>query len=235
MTQTEPLIPSELPDRPWQKVATDLFEFQKSQYLLVIDYYSRFIEIPKLSTTTSTNVITNLKSIFSRHGVPETVRSDNGPQYSSEQFAEFANQYGFSNITSSPKYPQSNRAAERAVRTIKDLLKKNKKMQNSDMYMEILAYRSTLLENGLSPAELLMGRKLRTSVPVELQQLSPKVPNHSQLHQKENQQREKQRQNFNKRHHAVLSKPLKKRDSRNGEKRYSDQTERNSFLLSPNR
>ena len=212
LAPTEPLIPSELPDRPWQKVATDLFEFQKSQYLLVIDYYSRFIEIAKLSTTTSTNVITHLKSIFSRHGVPETVRSDNGPQYSSEQFAEFANQYGFSHITSSPKYPQSNGAAERAVRTIKDLLKKNK-THNGDMYMAMLAYRSTPLENGLSPAELLMGRKLRTSVPVEPKQLNPKVPNQSQLRQKEHQQREKQRLNFNKRHRAVISKPLKKGDN----------------------
>ena len=45
MTKTEPLILSKLPDRPWQKVATDLFEYQKSQYLLVVDYYSRFIEL----------------------------------------------------------------------------------------------------------------------------------------------------------------------------------------------
>ena len=90
--------------------------------------------------------------------------SDNGPQYSSEQFTEFASQYGFLHITSSPKYPQSNGAAERAVRTIKDILKRNK-MQNGDMYMVMLAYRLTPLENGLSPAELLMGQKLRTTVP----------------------------------------------------------------------
>ena len=211
MTQTEPLIPSKLPDRPWQKIATDLFEWQKSQYLLVVDYYSRFIETAKLLSTTSVNVINHLKSIFSRHGIPETVISDNGPQYSSEQFAEFANQYGFSHITSSPKYPQSNGAAERAVRTIKDLFKKNK-MQNGDMYMAMLAYRSTPLDNGLSPAELLMGRKLRTTVPVIPEQLIPKHIDHSQLHMKESQQREKQRKHFNKRHRAVISKPLKQGD-----------------------
>lgn len=61
-TRTEPLMPSKLPDRPWQKVATDLFEWQKSQYLLVVDYYSRFIEIAKLSSTTSANVINHLKN-----------------------------------------------------------------------------------------------------------------------------------------------------------------------------
>ena len=195
-TKTEPLIPSKLPVRPWQKVATDLFEWQKSQYLLVVDYYSRFIEIAKLSSTTSTNVISHLKSIFSQHGIPETVMSDNGPQYSSEQFAEFANQYEFSHITSSPKYPQSNGAAERAVRTIQDILKRSK-MQNGDMYMAMLAYRSTPLENDLSPAELLMDRKLRTTVSVIPQQLNPKLPNNSQLRQRENQQREKQRLKVN--------------------------------------
>ena len=211
-TKTEPLIPSKLPDRPWQKVATDLFEWQKSPYLLVVDYYSRYIETIKLSSTTSTNIIGHLKSIFSRHGIPKTVMSDNGPQYSSEQFAEFASQYGFSHITSSPKYPQSNGEAERAVRTIKDILKRNK-IQNGDMYMAMLAYRSTPLENGLSSAELLMGRKLRTTVPVIPQQLNPKLPNKSQLCLKENQQREKQRENFNKRHRAVISKPLVRGDS----------------------
>ena len=143
ITQTELLMPSEFPDRPWQKVVTNLFEFQKSH---VIDYYSRFIEIAKLSTTILTSIITHLKSIFSRHGIPEIVRSDNEPQYSSEQFA---NHYGFSHITSSPEYPQSNGAAERAVRTVKDLLKKNK-MHHGDMYMAMLAYRSTPLENSLA-------------------------------------------------------------------------------------
>jgi len=105
--------------------------------------------------------------------------SDNGPQYSLEQFAEFANQYGFSHITSSLKYPQSNVAAERAVRTIKDIMKQSK-IQNGDMYMAMLAYRSTPLENGLSPAELLMGRQLRTTVPVIPQQVKPNLVNHSQ-------------------------------------------------------
>ena len=58
-----------------------------------------------------------------------------------------------------------------------------------------------------------MGRKLRTSVPVITQQLNSKVPNNSQLRQKEHQQQEKQRQTFNKRHCVVISKPLKKGDN----------------------
>ena len=167
----EPLIPSQFPERPWQKVGTDLFEWKKSNYLLVVDYFSRFIEVSKLSSTSSEAVIEHLKSIFSRHGIPETVMSDNGPQYSAAIFGAFAIQYGFTHTTSSPRYPQANGAAERAVRTVKELLVKNK-----DPYLAMLAYRSTPLENGYSPAELLMGRRIRTTIPVITKQLFQSCP-----------------------------------------------------------
>ena len=102
--------------------------------------------------------------------------SDNGPQYSAEEFACFAKKYGFQHRTSSPKFPQANGEAERAVETIKALLNKT-----DDPFLGLLAYRSTPLENGYSPAELLMGRKIRSMVPVIPKLLHPKLPNHSQL------------------------------------------------------
>ena len=89
-------------------------------------------------------------------------------EYSSEQFAEFSNQYGFLHITSSPKYPQSNGVAERAVRTIKDILKWNK-IQNGEMYSQyiaMLAYRSTLRTIHNCSGE-------KTNKERELQQTSP--------------------------------------------------------------
>ena len=90
---SEPLIPSELPELPFQKVRTDLFEWEKRTHLLLVDYYSRFIEISLLSRPTAAEVINHLQSIFARRGIPEIVVSDNGPQYSCarEAFAEFAN------------------------------------------------------------------------------------------------------------------------------------------------
>ena len=91
----EPLITTPLPDYPWQLVETDLFELDKCQYLLVVDYFSRYPQVVKLSSTTSNQVIAALKTIFAHHGIPETVRSDNGPQYSSQEFAMFASSYGF--------------------------------------------------------------------------------------------------------------------------------------------
>ena len=86
-------------------------------------------------------------------------------------------------------------------------------MQNGDMYMAMLAYRSTPLENGLSTAELLMGKRLRTTVPVMPQQLNPKLSNNSQLCLRENQQSEKQRENYNKLHRTVISKSIRKGDN----------------------
>ena len=79
-------MPTSFLDRPWQKVGTDIFEWKKSSYLLAIDYYSRYIEVAKLTSTTSKAVVQHLKSIFSHHGIPKTVISDNGPQFSSSCF-----------------------------------------------------------------------------------------------------------------------------------------------------
>jgi len=119
------------------------------------------------------------------------------------QWQPLLKEYGFTHITSSPRYPQSNGAVERAVRTVKSLLDKN-----GDPYAALLAYCSTQLENGYSPAELLIGRKLRTTVPVALTQLVPHLPNFSKLKEKEKQLRERQRKNFNHHHRAVNLKPL---------------------------
>ena len=88
--RAEPLIPSEHPQLPWQKVGMDLFDFQGSTYLIIIDYYSHYIERAKLNRTTAGEVVTHCKSIFARHGIPEVVVSDNGPQFAAEAFEEFA-------------------------------------------------------------------------------------------------------------------------------------------------
>ena len=105
---------------------------------MVVDYYSRYIEIAKLISTSSNDVIRHLKSIFAHHSIPESVVSDNGPQYSAISFSNFTKEYGFTHTTSNPRYPQVNGAAERAVKTVKELLVKNK-----DPYLALLDYHST--------------------------------------------------------------------------------------------
>ena len=104
----EPLMPTPLPDYPWQVVGSDLFSLKGDQYLVVVDYFSRFPEMTKLSSTVSASVIAALRHLFARYGLPEVFRSDNGPQYSLEEFAKFMKDYGIRHITSSPHYPQSN-------------------------------------------------------------------------------------------------------------------------------
>ena len=120
----QPMIKSQLPSYPWEKVASDLFELNKTTYLLVVDYFSRFVEIQKLTSTTSKNVITVLKSIFARHGIPAALMTDNGPQFISNEMNQFSSAYGFHHVTSSPHYHQSNGQAELAVKTVKSLLTK---------------------------------------------------------------------------------------------------------------
>lgn len=106
--------------------------------MLVVNYYSRFPEVISLTLTTSTSVIAAVKSTFARFGIPDVLVSDNGPQFSSRQFAEFAQSYGFQHVTSSPRYPQANGEAERMVRTIKELFYKSR-----DPHMALLVYRDT--------------------------------------------------------------------------------------------
>ena len=197
----EPLISTQLPEYPWQKAATDLFVLGGKTYLLVVDYYSRFPEVIQLNTTTSESIIRGLKSVFARHGIPEILISDNGPQYSSSEFAQFSESYGFAHLTSSPHYPQSNGHAERAVKTVKKLLK-----ETSDQYLALLSYRSTPLPwCGLSPAELSQGRRLRTDIPQTKQSLTPNWPHTKKLRQLDQEFKRKQKLNYDQRHRV---KPL---------------------------
>ncbi|XP_047484153.1 uncharacterized protein K02A2.6-like [Penaeus chinensis] len=158
----ETLIPHELPTRPWQYVGTDLFHYGGNDFLIIAEYYSKFPVIRKMPMhVTSQAVIKGLKNLFSEYGVPEKVYSDNGRQYSSEEFATFASNWEFEHITSSPHYPQSNGFIERTIQTVKNTIDKAKR-SNKDPEMALLTLRTTPLDSKLpSPAELLIGRKMR--------------------------------------------------------------------------
>lgn len=143
-------------------------------------------------------MIGHCKSIFARHGIPEVVVSDNGPQFSrvkTSAFSAFAQEYGFQHITSSPHYPQSNGLAEAAVKIIKKSMEKT-----GDPYKTLLAYRTTPLNNGYSPAELLMGRRLRSTIPTAKKMLVPSTPDMTRLRKYEEELRVKQRKAYDRRH-----------------------------------
>ena len=200
----EPLNPTAFPERPWQLVGIDFFHTKASDYLLIVDYFSRYVEVAGMNKgKRAPDVINTLKDVFARHGIPEEIRSDNGPPFDSSEFTHFAQEWDILLSPSSPYYPQSNGEAERSVQTIKNILKKEK-----DKYQALLAYRSTPLQNGFSPAELLMGRKLRTTVPVFHAQLQPKWPDFGKLNERETAYRQKQQVYYNARHHAKPLPPL---------------------------
>lgn len=102
--------------------------------------------------------------MMARHGIPLTLVSDKASYYTSAEFKSFSTHYGFQHSTSSPFYPQSNGLAERGVGIVKQMLKKATE-ETSDPYLALLNYRATPLKGGMSPAELSMGRKLRTRLP----------------------------------------------------------------------
>ena len=148
VNRPEPLCTTPFPQRPWQELGADFFQCQSCDYLIVVDYYSRYIEIAAMNKNKKdTEVVRALTSIMACHGIPERIRSDNGPPFDSGEYAKFANGCGFAITTSSPKFPRSNGEAERAVQTAKSIVKKER-----DQAKALLAYRSTPLSCGYLPA-----------------------------------------------------------------------------------
>ncbi|KAK0148358.1 hypothetical protein N1851_011319 [Merluccius polli] len=112
-------------------------------------------------------------------------------------FKAFATEYGFTHITSSPRYPQANGEAERAVATVKGLWK-----GGGEKAKALLSYRATPLESGYSPAQLLMGRQIRSTIPQLPTSLRPRWPNVNSYRKSEKQAKKKQQQCYNLRHRA---------------------------------
>ena len=110
---------------------------------------------------------------MARYGIPKRVVSDNGPQYTSSEFQDFSNKYEFEHVTSSPRYPQSNGKAESAVKTAKRIMEKALDAK-SDPYLAILEYRNTPSDSMSTwPAQRLLGRRTRTTIPVSRPLLEP--------------------------------------------------------------
>ena len=133
----EPLHLHEVPCRPWQKVGSDIFTINGRNYLITVDDFSQFFEVDYLIETSSDAVINKLKHHFARHGIPDTLVSDNGPQYSSHEFAKFAQKWQFSHEPVSPGNSKANGAAEAAVKICKNLMKKCSKAKE-DPYLGLL-------------------------------------------------------------------------------------------------
>lgn len=170
----EPMISHTAPDLPYQKLAMDICEYASKSYLVVSDYYSRFLDILPLSNKTAGQCIEKLKTCFATHGIPLEIVADNVP-FGSREFRQFCSKNDIKIITTSPRYSQANGFAEKAVGIAKNLIKKTHE-EKTELWRALLEYRnSPLKEVDASPAELLMSRKTRTMVPMSKKLFLPSV------------------------------------------------------------
>ena len=87
----ETILQHDIPDTPWTKVASYLFTIYGKDYLLVVDYHSKYIEVACLEKPAdSSTVIKSTKNIFSHRGIPKRVFTDNGPQFIANMCMQFA-------------------------------------------------------------------------------------------------------------------------------------------------
>lgn len=166
----EPLKPHTIGTYPFEKVGIDFCQFNNKKYLVVVDYYSNYPEFALMHNTNAASTIIQLKSIFARHGIPRECVADGGPPFSSSEFATFMKEWDIELTQTSPYLSNSNGLVESTVKIVKSLLKKCQ-----DPYEGLLLFRNTPRGKLNSPAELLMSRKLRTTLPSLESTLRPKV------------------------------------------------------------
>lgn len=206
--QKEPLINHPVPDLPWATVGADIFDWNNKQWLVTVDSYSGWFEVDMLPDMSSRQLIGKMQRLFAAHGVPQKLLTDNGRQFVSREFEQFTKEWNIGHITSSPYYPRSNGLAENAVKQAKQLLEKCK-MDGSNLYLGLLNLRNTPRDGMGSPAQRLLSRRTRTTLPTSTKLLKPKSLNTTQV-----------------------SKQLKA--ARQQQKRYHDKSARNQRPLKPN-
>ncbi|XP_015758757.1 PREDICTED: uncharacterized protein K02A2.6-like [Acropora digitifera] len=169
----EPIKKHEFLGRPWANVAADLYDLDKRTLFVISDYFSNYIEIACVQSWTTRSIIKELKAVFARFGIPDTLVTDNEPQFASAEFAVFARAWEFDHVTSSPKYPQFNGKAENAVKTAKSIFKKCKESGRSE-FLALLDWHNTPTEGiGNGPAQGIMERHCKTLLAIANSLLKP--------------------------------------------------------------
>ena len=172
--QKETLQPHSRPTRPCAKVGIDMFALDKRNFLITVDYWSNYFELDQIiGDTTSKKVVQCLRRHFATHGIPDTVISDNGPQFVSEEFKKFSMEWMFNHVTTSPYHSQSNGMVESSVKIAKNILRTSM-TANENPWLAILAFRNTPTEGmATSPAQRLMSRRTKTLMPMVEHRLFP--------------------------------------------------------------
>ena len=170
-----PLHPWEWPSQPWSRLHLDFAgPFLGRMFLVLIDSHSKWMDIQIMQSITSEKVIEVLKTIFATHGLPRKVVTDNGPSFTSTEFQDFMSSNGVKLVHSAPYHPSTNGLAERAVQSFKQAIKRIPGASVQERLSKYLfKYRITPhTTTGISPAEMLMGRRPRS----KLDLLYPTIP-----------------------------------------------------------
>ncbi|XP_032067723.1 uncharacterized protein K02A2.6-like [Thamnophis elegans] len=157
----------EPPSTPWSRIHVDFAGPIHGRMLFIaVDAFSKWVEVVHMSSTTADALIATLRHLFATHGLPDVLVSDNGPQLTATKFEAFLASHGIRHALTSPFHPASNGLAEHAVRSVKEALSKLDHLpwqERIDAFL--LAQHSTPSpETNTSPAERLMGRRLRTTL-----------------------------------------------------------------------
>ena len=177
-------------------LGADFFDLGQQHFFVLVDYWSGFFEVQEVKVATSASVIAACKVQFARHGIPDVLITDNGPQFTSSVFSAFVREWQFEHRTSSPRYPQSNGRAENAVKTCKNLMTKAK-ADGQDPLLALLDWRNTPTEGlGTSPVQRLMGRRTRTFLPTHETLL--RQPSHQETATKLAERKKRQAKQYNK-------------------------------------
>ena len=172
---TQPMLPWDIPDSPWQELAADYFTHKGKYYLLIADMFSKYPFIYKVHSKTTDSIIHCFQDLFSQFGKPQCFFSDNGPPFSSEPFSQFLTSHAIDHITSSPLYPRSNGFIERQIKTIKTYLA-TAHASNTSLYHLLQTLHSTPIGPSLpSPHEILLNctdpKPGHLSTPIDLEQV----------------------------------------------------------------
>ncbi|CAB4022735.1 PREDICTED: uncharacterized protein K02A2.6-like [Paramuricea clavata] len=205
----EPLRTTEMPELPWRTVHIDFYgPLPSSEYLLVaVDRYSRFPEVEIVHSTRASTVIPKLDKMFSVHGIPDTLISDNGPPFNGDDYARYLKALGIQAKFSTPYWPQGNATVERFMRPLGKALKTatlEGRPWKQELNRFLLQYRATPhCTTGVPPSELLFNRVIKGKLPVIN---SKKIVNrHKEARDNEKTRQERNREYANQRRNTRKS------------------------------
>ena len=162
-----------MPEKPWSRLHLDhAINFLGRNWLVLVDAYSKYPCIHPTTSTSSKSTTVILEQEFAHFGYPHTLVTDNATTFMSQEFQAWCKQRGIVHLTGAPYHPATNGAAERLIQSFKQALRKSSLPPKEALQEFLMQYRRIPFASGLSPSELLNGRRIRTKIDT----LVPSIP-----------------------------------------------------------